>query len=26
MLKRKTAFNLEQFLRTYGSRAGEPGA
>jgi transposase len=26
MLTRKTAFDLEQFLRTYGSRAGEPGA
>jgi len=26
MLKRKTAFDLEQFLRTSGSRAGEPGA
>jgi hypothetical protein len=25
-LKRKTAFDLEHFLRTYGSRAGEPGA
>jgi hypothetical protein len=26
MLKRHTAFNLEQFLRTSGSRAREPGA
>jgi hypothetical protein len=26
MLKRKTAFDLEHFLRTYGSSAGEPGA
>jgi hypothetical protein len=26
MLKRKTAFDLEPFLRTEGSRAGEPGA
>ena len=26
MLKRKTAFDLEPFLRTSGSRAGEPDA
>jgi transposase len=26
MCKRTTAFDLEQFLRTYGSRAGAPGA